>query len=324
MVGCFAAEMFLRKSFRVLRYWKHALAVAAAMTLLCAAFALDWFGIENKVPDVGNVASLTLSTDLGYPYDTAQNFDAEMTDPAQIQKAVELHRAIVRDKDRLDRDSFTYQPGEDWAYIRLDYTLTSGAHLERYYSIPIYQSELAQEGSVTWWIRQLTLDRDLVEECYGFDRCEEGRLVEAYLTDLYQLSEDGSRKEQSNYYLGVSGEELEGLWKAVRADFDEGTIGVRYLFEDEERMENTCRTDLTFSFEMTSRESGSEVSTSTYYRDLTITLTPNARRTLAWLEEYSGLGESYELRPHVAGEEDEDYWEAVLKEQAVNYATEIG
>ena len=81
---------------------------------------------------------------------------------------------------------------------------------------------------------------------------------------------------------------------------------------------------MTFSFEMTSRESGSEVSTSTYYRDLTITLTPNARRTLAWLEEYSGLGESYELRPHVAGEEDEDYWEAVLKEQAVNYATEIG
>ena len=94
------------------------------------------------------------------------------------------------------------------------------------------------------------------------------------------------------------------------------------VLEDGERLENTFRTDLTFSFELTRVDSRGELHP--YSRDLTITLTPNARRTLAWLEEFSGLGESYELRPHVAGEEDEDYWEAVLKEQAVNYATEIG
>ena len=80
VVGCFAAEMLLRKSFRVLRYWKHALAAALAMALLCAAFALDWFGIEDKVPDAGEVASLTVYTDLSYPYDTARNYTALVTD----------------------------------------------------------------------------------------------------------------------------------------------------------------------------------------------------------------------------------------------------
>ena len=41
-----------------------------------------------------------------------------------------------------------------------------------------------------------------------------------------------------------------------------------------------------------------------YSRDLTITLTPSAQRTLAWLEEF-GLGQSYELRPHTASEEED-------------------
>ena len=322
VVGCFAAEMLLRKSFRVLRYWKHALAAALAMALLCAAFALDWFGIEDKVPDAGEVASLTVYTDLSYPYDTARNHTALVTDREQIQRFIDLHRAILRDKDRVDRDSYVYQPGEEYIYIRLDYTLNTGATLERYYSsVPVYQSELDQEGSVTWQVQRLLQDRELVEERYGFDDCEESRLVEAYLTDVYQLRGDGAREEQSILYLnGAAGEDLQGLWQAVRADFDDGTIGVRYLFDDGERLDNTYRTDLTFTFEMTRRNSRGQTVTS--QRDMTITLTPNAQRTLAWLEEFSGLGESYELRPHTASDENEEMWETVVPEEAVEDMTQ--
>ena len=306
VVGCFAAEMLLKKSFRVLKYWKHALAVAAAMTLLCAAFAMDWFGIENKVPDAGAVSSLTLDLDMGYPYDKARSYSGEVTDPDQIRKVVDLHRAIVQDKDRVDQNSDGYQPGEDAIYFSVTYTLTSGATLERrYYSVPIYQDERDLEGSITWQAQQFIQDRDMVEDQYGFDQCEEGRLVEAYLTDLYQLYENGSRQEQSIRYLdGITGEELEDLWQAVRADFRDGTIGVRYLFEDQERMDNTYRTDLTFSFEITSL--GVRGQTVARGRELTITLTPNAQRTLDWLEEFSGLGERYELQPHTPSEEPEE------------------
>ena len=88
-----------------------------------------------------------------------------VTDREQIQRFIDLHRAILRDKDRVDRDSYVYQPGEEYIYIRLDYTLNTGATLERYYSsIPVYQSELDQEGSVTWQVQRLLQDRELVEE----------------------------------------------------------------------------------------------------------------------------------------------------------------
>ena len=73
----------------------------------------------------------------------------------------------------------------------------------------------------------------------------------------------------------------------MRADFDAGTIGVRYLFDEQQRQENTYVTDLVFVFEVPSRNSVSEAGSS-YSTDLRITLTPNAENTLAWLTQYAG------------------------------------
>ena len=77
----------------------------------------------------------------------------------------------------------------------------------------------------------------------------------------------------------------------MRADFDAGTIGVRYLFDDQQRQENTYVTDLVFVFEVPSRNSVSDA-TESYSTDLRITLTPNAEHTLAWLTQYAGWGET--------------------------------
>ena len=40
------------------------------------------------------------------------------------------------------------------------------------------------------------------------------------------------------------------------------------------------------------------------------------------LEEFSGLGESYELRPHTASDENEEMWETVVPEEAVEDMTQ--
>ena len=104
----------------------------------------------------------------------------------------------------------------------------------------------------------------------------------------YPERTDGRRIPTSPYYLeGASNAQLQELWKAVRADFDAGTIGVRYLFDDQQRQENTYVTDLVFVFEVPSRNSVSEAGSS-YSTDLRITLTPNAENTLAWLTQYAG------------------------------------
>ena len=85
------------------------------------------------------------------------------------------------------------------------------------------------------------------------------------------------------------------------ADFDEGTIGVRYLFDmDAERKKNTYRADLTFSLTLYQRPDGSGSAqvgpgNQDIDRTLTITLTPNARHTLAVLEKTGIWEEGYSL-----------------------------
>ena len=156
------------------------------------------------------------------------------------------------------------------------------------HGIPIHTEDLNTEGTVTWALNQIAQDRDAVEDMYDFDRFEKYRLVEAYLDRAGTQSGQTETDTNEPFYLeGASNAQLQELWKAVRADFDAGTIGVRYLFDDQQRQENTYVTDLVFVFEVPSRNSVSEAGSS-YSTDLRITLTPNAENTLAWLTQYAG------------------------------------
>ena len=296
VIGCFAAQMLLSKSFRVLRYWKGAAASCVVMALLCVACFTDVLGLTAWVPQVGEVASITVDCRLNYPYDSGDATLYNVTDPQQIQKVVAMHQAIVDHRDTVDSSSSRYEPGDDYTYLRVTYTLTDGSVVERdYMDIPIQKSDLNQEGTVTWAVSQIAQDRDMVAAMYNFDQFAQYRLVEAYLdragTQSGQTDLDTS---QPHYLEGASNAQLKELWQAMRADFDAGTIGVRYLFDDQERVQNTYVTDLVFVFEVpsssnTSRSSDSPASVS-YTAELRITLTPNAENTLSWLTQYAGWG----------------------------------
>ena len=80
----------------------------------------------------------------------------------------------------------------------------------------------------------------------------------------------------------------------MKADFDAGNIGKRYLFDDEERSENTYVTDLDFTWGRLNKDGEQEG----FYRSVTVTLTPQAANTLAVLESTGLLGDNYQLQPH--------------------------
>lgn len=134
---------------------------------------------------------------------------------------------------------------------------------------------------------QLISDRSLVAQAYGFDQAEQGTLMETYLSRVYNT------REQS--YTDLSMDDYgQQLWQAVKADFDAGNIGKRYLFDDEERSENTYVTDLYFLWGRLNKDGEQEG----FYRSVTVTLTPQAANTLAVLESTGLLGDDYQLQPH--------------------------
>ena len=95
VIGCFAAEMLLKKSFRVFKAWRGAAVMAAVMLLLCLGCTMDLFGVETRVPQTDGVESLKVTLDLGYPGDSGSSYSAVLTEPENIQKFIDLHRAIV-------------------------------------------------------------------------------------------------------------------------------------------------------------------------------------------------------------------------------------
>ena len=219
--GYFVAEMLLKKSFRVLRAWKGCAVTVALLALVCAGCFLDVFGVVTRVPDPGEVASVRVTGSLGYPNDSGSvRSGVTITQPEQIGEITALHQAIVEKQEEHDYSSPSYRWGFDTISLEVTYTLKSGSTLSReYYSVPIFEEELEQEGTVSWCAARLNADRDFVAACYNFDYFEQGRLVEAYLDEVYQWVPDGSGGrswESSIQYLdGAAGEDLAALWQAV-------------------------------------------------------------------------------------------------------------
>lgn len=296
VIGYFVAEMLLRKSFRVLKAWKGAAAMAAALLLLCLACKLDLFGVVGRVPGADRVEKLTVSMRTGYPGDSGDYYTDILTDPEQIEKFLALHRAVVDNRDQLESERNTYYSYKDYTSLQLRYTLKGGGTLTRYYrSVPLYQEDFDKEGSVTYQVRRICEDRDLIARAYGFDSfLENARVTSAWLRVAKQT---GNNTTYSS--VAVDGYARE-LWDAVQQDFAEGTIGVRYLFDsDPERAANTYMTDLNFG--ATDNRVDRPYSGSPANYEMKITLTPQARHTLAVLDKTGIFEDGYSLAPHDSG-----------------------
>ena len=301
VAGYFAAEMLLKKSFRVLRAWRGAAVVAGVLVLLCVACVLDLFQVVHKVPTLDQVESVQVNVDMGYPYDSGNWLAGPITDPAQLQLMLDLHRAIV-DEGKEARVGGVYRSEQydTTGTIYLSYTLTNGRRLvRRYQSLSVCTGDLEREGSITWALQNILQDRALVERAYGLaDIPGQGRITEAWLDRLVQEGVDRPGDSYTRSYESVylDSSFVKPLWEAVQQDFAEGNLGTRYLFDlSPERQNNTYVTDLEFGISGDVEVKGSEGSTAYASRTFTVTLTPQARHTLAVLEQTGIWDEGYTL-----------------------------
>ena len=288
--GYFAAEMLLKKSFRVLRAWKGCAAAVAVMAFLCAVCVFDLFGVETRVPDPDRVISMEADAGMGYPGDSGR-LTLTTSDRGIIEQVTALHQAMVNERERVGTEA-----GDDYISLRVTYRLENGSTLSRqYYSVPVFRDEIDREGTLTWQADQILQDRTLAEQLYGFDGYEGWRLTEVDLYDVYQVREDF----WDSIYLEQSTADLLQLWEAVRQDFREGTLGNHSLFPPEDG-ESTADLwpSLQFYWEKPmEREDyqGLTTAASQERETVSIALNPRAEHTMAWLEAHGLPGEGYAL-----------------------------
>ena len=279
-MGYFVAEMLLQKAFWVFKgSWKGCVLLLCAMTAATAVMELDLTGFERRVPDPDRVVSLTLYGPYTAPNDDGRSVGLDTSDPELIRLVTELHRAVVEEKDAVDRDRSDF---DGWygdvtladgtvlrdiqkagsVQLRISYDLDTGAQVRRRYDDLFLTADMLADPDSAAARLQALINRPEVT-WYGYFPADISgwRLVDAYLTvtdDGRQWAENAEKygEEYADRYAeevqagraAVPQEGWDDLLAALQSDLKAGRIGRRYLLDDAQRQTNCYYNDLELTF----------------------------------------------------------------------------
>lgn len=249
LVGYFAAEMLLNKSFRVLRsHWKNALAVTAVLIALGVGLGLDLTGAVARVPAANDISSVQMDIS-GW-----NSFSAEITDPALIDSVCQAHQALIGEKEeQQDRGQAS---GTDYwyAYVKLSYLLKNGATVIRNYNIAYNKADLEKPESAVSILSGIVA-APKVQRANLFQSVDPKKITGG---EMGYLDSDGSY-QYKDFGEGAARE----IYAALCEDIDAGRVGVSQ-FDQAAWDKNGYANNLAFYYDS---EDGSNAGTSIQFTD---------------------------------------------------------
>lgn len=158
----FAAQMLLKKKFRIFtrRWWVETLALVLTLLAVTLCIKLDITGYQHRIPDAEDVTSVRF--DASYA-------DFTTDDPAAVESVISLHRAILEQYDetgeRLENQTYLdTEGGPTTRYVRVDYQLRNGTSLCREWRVSIVNG-----SDIHRLLTQLVSRTDCRESLMGLD-----------------------------------------------------------------------------------------------------------------------------------------------------------
>lgn len=158
----FAAQMLLKKKFRIFtsRWWVETLALVLTLLAVTLCIKLDITGYQHRVPDAEDVTSVRFN---------ASYADFTTDDPAAVESVISLHRAILEQYDETGErlENRTYLDTEDGPitrYMGVDYQLRNGTSLRREWRVSIVNG-----SDIHRLLTQLMNRTDCRESLMGLD-----------------------------------------------------------------------------------------------------------------------------------------------------------
>ena len=231
LIGYYAAEMLLKKSFRVFKTsWKGALATSAVLILIGLSFPLDLTGYQTRVPEQSDIVSATV--DL-YGGNVSGSFN--LSGQESIALLRDAHCAVITDKARQTEYNRRYVPFDgDTCMLRITYELADGTELFRSYDLSIDEALLSDpsspESALTKLANCTEITRARVLGGWVPDHLEELRITGGYLNCSYYS--DG--KYSHNQEAELNAAQANSAFTALMQDCDAGSIESADLFAAEE------------------------------------------------------------------------------------------
>ena len=231
LIGYYAAEMLLKKSFRVFKTsWKGALATSAVLILIGLSFPLDLTGYQTRVPEQSDIVSATV--DL-YGGNVSGSFN--LSGQESIALLRDAHCAVITDKARQTEYNRRYVPfNGDTCTLRITYELADGTELFRSYDLSIDEALLSDpsspESALTKLANCTEITRARVLGGWVPDHLEELRITGGYLNCSYYS--DGKYSHSQEAELNAA--QANSAFTVLMQDCDAGSIESADLFAAEE------------------------------------------------------------------------------------------
>ena len=231
LIGYYAAEMLLKKSFRVFKTsWKGALATSAVLILIGLSFPLDLTGYQTRVPEQSDIVSATVNL---YGGNVSGSFN--LSGQESIALLRDAHCAVITDKARQTEYNRRYVPFDgDTCTLRITYELADGTELFRSYDLSIDEALLSDpsspESALTKLVNCTEITRARVLGGWVPDHLEELRITGGYLNCSYYS--DGKYSHSQEAELNAA--QANSAFTALMQDCDAGSIESADLFAAEE------------------------------------------------------------------------------------------
>ena len=231
LIGYYAAEMLLKKSFRVFKTsWKGALATSAVLILIGLSFPLDLTGYQTRVPEQNDIVSATVNL---YGGNVRGSFN--LSGQESIALLRDAHCAVITDKARQTEYNRRYVPFDgDTCMLRITYELADGTELFRSYDLSTDEALLSDpsspESALTKLANCTEITRARVLGGWVPDHLEELRITGGYLNCSYYSDGKYSHNEEAE----LNAAQANSAFTALMQDCDAGSIESADLFAAEE------------------------------------------------------------------------------------------
>ena len=245
VTGYYIASMLLAKSLKVFRRsGRGLLTTVIASMAVCFLIAADPFRVAAWVPDAGDLTGAGITVYSRY----GRNVNADLTDPAAVQKLLELHQAIIDERNLLDH-SRRWDWDEGYADLHLIY-YQGDRYTHRYYTLSCTEEMMAQSKAFQLASELVTLpavqEDNIFSELTTRYQVADSRLTGGYVGDLY----DAEAKEING--LDLTLEQARELEAAIHRDIQAGHFGrTAFITNYEEYQKTACFGDLQLNYNVT-------------------------------------------------------------------------
>ena len=261
-IGYFAAEMMIRKSFKVFDKWPGFVVFAVVVIALLLAVDADLFGYERFVPETEKVDSA---------YVSIQGNSVTVEDPGQIDALRSLHSSIIEDAGE--------QADLPTSNLYIQYSLRNGRTVSRMYGI---------QGNAMKLTEDFFNRSDILTERNVFDFPITAKTVYYSSVEIYS--------DDTGYYTGfdLTPRQTEEFYNScLLPDLQEGKLGKIELYSIPVSTEKSPDT-ITYRVSIVAMEDTGPGSSITKGEEKLFYVTSEADRSFRYLEQAAKLADVYE------------------------------